>query len=186
MTTPTDDSPIPAMYDHCQTIYNAMLEDATEEFVHDEEFNRKTPTGFQIWEGATTSLFAKAELAAPYYTGVLGNLKRMGCIELIARGGGAKKSKWRLIREPTEKLFRAAEQLKKPANGSLAALKQQVNDLTQRVNTLEDNYTKLLRVAQKLSEDLSRAYVHIESQQERLEAHHDDLMTMHRMLPKEN
>jgi hypothetical protein len=90
---------IPAMYQHCTDIYNKMLEHSS----------RDPDTGHQLYEGVLTQLVTKeCGLSMPYYSTGTRFLRQMDCIRQLRRGGGGSPSKWLLIQEPTEELFRLA------------------------------------------------------------------------------
>lgn len=134
--TETEGAP-PAMFEHCKTVYEKMMESATLEKLTDDVGVATTETGFHIYEGHTTQLFQALALPTPYYTTVMRLLRRMSCIEQTRRGGGNSKSKWRLVRPPTLEAFEAAQSIDKPRDGSMAAAQQQIRDLTNRVKRLE-------------------------------------------------
>lgn len=146
----TSDVLAPAMFEHCQTIYNLMVDDSTEEAVQvpdhvlpglqdpEEDVELETVTR-RVWEGRTTGLFQKAELPTPYYTKVIQNLKRMGCIEQLRRGGGAALSKWALCHDPSEELWTNSEAPEHHSSTKtlLQQVQQQNRDLTRRIQRLE-------------------------------------------------
>lgn len=120
--------PMPQMYNHCVNVYNAMRKTA------------KPYAGAKgsriIWEGFFTKLINEdLGLAVPYFTAVRNNLKEMGCIEQIARGGGTHPSTWELIREPTEELFNSKGKIR--TNSKTAQLEGQVRDLDARLKAVE-------------------------------------------------
>jgi len=137
------------MFEHCSTIYQKMLRDSTPEVINvlgKDGSTSTEATGYAIYEGYLTSLFSEAGMAAPYYTTVTKMLRNMGCAEQVSRGGGAKKSKWRLITEPTEELYMKADAIgsgREPTSKTAMNTKQ-VNDLTKRVDLLEEQMTALL------------------------------------------
>jgi hypothetical protein len=154
----TDNEPIAAVYNHCQAIYKAMSDEAKAETILVEgEDGGPVATGYYLYEGYATALFQQEELAAPYYTRVMRLLKDMGCVEQLRRGGGAAKSKWRLLREPTEELFHAAESRKRPKDGSMEQLKQQGNAFNNRLLAIEDQIQQHLAALQELQTN-SRAH----------------------------
>jgi DNA-binding transcriptional regulator PaaX len=145
-----DEKPMKALYDHCVTVFDEMFKEAVpEETMQASEVDPVTstlePTGYVIWTGHLTQLFARLGMATPYYTSVMQALKKMGCAEQIRRGGGNSMSKWRLVRRPEEDFFTAAEKIKKPTQGSFAALEQQFRDMNSRVTALEDRYHDLVQ-----------------------------------------
>lgn len=135
--TDTDDRPMKALYDHCVLIFEEMFKEAVpEEAVEGNDGPEET--GYMLWTGHLTQLFARLGMSTPYYTTVMQALKKMGCVEQIKRGGGNAMSKWRLVRKPEEEYFHAAEKLKKPTSGTVKGIEQQVRDLNNRVLVLED------------------------------------------------
>jgi hypothetical protein len=133
-----------ALYDHCITVFDEMFKEAEPEEVPeglrlDGEGGAVKPeaTGYMIWTGHTTQLFARLGMATPYYTTVMQALKKMGCVEQVKRGGGNSMSKWRLVRRPEEEFFEAAEKLKRPVQGSQKALEQQMRDMNKRLSDVE-------------------------------------------------
>ena len=151
--TDTDERPMKALYDHCITVFDEMFKEAEPEPAPDLREGLGAPdgedvvtsSGYMIWTGHTTQLFARLGMATPYYTTVMQTLKKMGCVEQVKRGGGNSMSKWRLVRRPEEQFFEAAEKLKKPIQGTQKALEQQVRDLNNRVLTLEDRMHDLVQ-----------------------------------------
>lgn len=136
-----DERAMPAQYNHCVQVYNAMV-------TSDDTFTTPAEDGsgeLVVWEGHLTKLFATLNLAVPYYTTVTQHLKRMGCVRQLRRGGGTRSSQWELIHAPTEDLFNQgrprAARLGMPSTTVLAnevkMLQQQVRDLTRRMNELE-------------------------------------------------
>lgn len=116
----------PAIMDHCIAAYDAMVEEA----VTEEE-------GL-VYEGFLTKLILNSlNLSMPYYTKVTKELKRMGCIHQLRRGGSTTPSRWLLLQEPTMILFEDS-----PVNTELtgtdrvSVLEQRVRDNTERLNTL--------------------------------------------------
>lgn len=135
MTNVEDASAPPAMFEHCKTVYEAMLSSAIDERV--SVGGTMQSTGARIYEGHTTQLFQQLSLPTPYYTQVMRLLRRMGCIEQTRRGGGNSKSKWRLVTPPELSAFESAAAIDPPKGGSHAAQAQQLRDLTRRVQDLE-------------------------------------------------
>lgn len=147
--------PTAALFDHCVNVYNAMLDEAKPETktVRDEEGHDEVITsGYQIWEGHTTTLFNRLELPAPYYTDIMRRLKDMGCVEQLRRGGGKALSKWRLIREPNEEDFKKAAEIsnRRQPQGAVAALEQQIRDLNKRLISVENDRDGMLVALQSL------------------------------------
>jgi len=122
--------PMPQMYNHCVNVYEAMK--ATSQVVTE---NGSPPR--RIWVGFLTKLINDdLGLAVPYYSAVRNNLKRMGCIDQLQRGGGTHPSTWELIKNPTEQLFNDKGQIR--TNSKTSQLEGQIKDLSQRVQVLED------------------------------------------------
>lgn len=107
----------PAQYDHCVTIYNAMLAEARTEEVEGQMV--------LVWEGFLTEVFQKQGLPQPYYTTVMHKLKAMECVIQLKRGGGGGTSIWALLKEPTEEEFMAAPERSK-SNPSVSDQKEQL------------------------------------------------------------
>lgn len=151
--TDIDERPIKALFDHCTTVFDEMFKDAVPEETTErnydageaKDYTETAATGYMIWTGHTTQLFARLGMATPYYTTVMQALKKMGCVEQVRRGGGNSMSKWRLVRKPEEEAFEAAEKIKKPTGGSLEAVKQQVRSLNERLTVLEDAFGSYVR-----------------------------------------
>lgn len=89
-----------ALFGHCVKVYNAMKDDENSQQVNTEEGNTVT-----LYTGFLTRLFEDLGLSVPYYTDVMGALKRMDCARQMRRGGGTSPSQWILLREPTEALY---------------------------------------------------------------------------------
>lgn len=124
---------LPALYYHCIDVYNAMVAGSEYKKLDDGSEAR-------LWTGMTTALITEdLRLSVPYYSSITRNLKRMGCIRLIRRGGGNSPSVWEVLHEPTEKLFLEARPITKTKRQSeIAALQQQVKDLASRVTSHDD------------------------------------------------
>jgi len=126
-----------ALFEHCMLVYNKMLEDSTEE---------RATEGFtgNVYRGHLTKLFMDLGLSVPYYTSVMGNLKKMNCVAQLRRGGGKSNSVWALISPPELTTF---EELVDPRNAKATsgrqtvsqALQQQIRDLHAIVKKLEQD-----------------------------------------------
>lgn len=114
---------IKAVYGHCENVYKAMLKES-----HTITHGGETAV---VYEGFLTRLFNDLGLSMPHYSSVMTELKRMGCVEQIKRGGGGGKSQWRMLHAPTVEEFENA-----PVTTSLRAQKLQA-DLYQRVRDIE-------------------------------------------------
>jgi len=121
---------MPAVFNHCEVIYNAMDEAA----VPDEEGN-------QIYQGYLTKLFRTLNFSVPYYTSVMNHLKRMDCVRQLQRGGGGSASRWLILQPPTADLFNNSPGLKKTSTDLVQA--QQIRDLNTRLNEQEDRIAML-------------------------------------------
>lgn len=127
------------LLEHCKTIYNKMAETATVP-VHNVELD--WDDGLLLWEGQLTRLFEEVGLGQPYYSSVVGELKRMDCIRQAKRGGGPQPSKWLLLQEPTEELFTLAQHrpmvASRPSGRETGAQNaQNLRDLNHRITALE-------------------------------------------------
>lgn len=144
-----EDSPEPALLTHCRTIYAAMLKGATPHVQYKQGVETETDeveVSGMAYEGHLTNLFADYGLSMPYYTTVKRLLEEMGCMRQLRRGGGAALSKWLLLNEPEPEAYqRASEKLAgAPKQGTNAGLKQQVNDLNNRLTRAEKTIQALV------------------------------------------
>lgn len=117
-----------AIYTHCVTVYEAMMEEAEE-----------LPEG-KVYEGFTTRLFRRLGLGVPHYSMVMTELKRMQCVHQLKRGGGSAPSIWLLLQPPSEEMFSALPDTTRHALGGRQVqlrFEQQIRDLTERMNNLE-------------------------------------------------
>jgi hypothetical protein len=139
--TDTDEGLVPAMYEHCCNVYAKMKESATEETVtvlaNELDNDARSDVSILVYEGFFSQLFQELALSPPYYTKVRNLLIRMQCIEQIRRGGGNAKSRWRLVREPNEEIFRVANDMKDAPSGKVAGLEQAVRALNARLQKVE-------------------------------------------------
>ena len=127
------EAPTSVMYDHSKRVYMRMLEEAQMEDVAGESGEPMV-----LWTGHLTRLIKdKLNYSTPYYSSITLNLKRMGCIRQVRRGGGNAPSVWELIKEPTEEAFRTAEELRKPGTTSQDMIGQQVRDINARLVIVE-------------------------------------------------
>lgn len=99
-----------------------------------------------VFEGYVTHLFKELNFSLPYFTKVMNELKRMECVVQLRRGGSTSMSKWLLIKPPTPENWRDAKVLRGKRNTD-----QKINDLNNRVNTMEEKVDLLMR---KVFEDL--------------------------------
>lgn len=149
---PIEQEALPAIYEHCQNVYRQMESEAK---LHASEYKDETfPNAKLVWEGHLTKLFNRLHLSVPYYTSVTRELKRMGCIKQLRRGGGNSPSQWLIMTEPTEELFlsdsegnASGERLRK--NDRMGMLEQQVRDMAKRQTKIEADYEAILDVLQE-------------------------------------
>lgn len=132
-----EDQRTSALYEHCQTIYQKMSQEAKEEITI--EISEGEERTVEVYEGFLTRLFGDVNLSVPYYTQVVRMLKGMNCINQIRRGGGTSPSRWVLLGEPTRDAFVAAQGIPGVYKGGTAAqTRQQISDLNNRIIALED------------------------------------------------
>lgn len=122
-----DITQMPALYVHCKTVYKEMHERS------DTSDSNRPP----VYIGFLTQLFSDLGLSVPYYTSVMGALKRMGCVEQTHRGGGGGESEWEILNEPTKEAFLHYEAPVNRRPTRLAQSDQRIRDLTTRVDLLE-------------------------------------------------
>jgi hypothetical protein len=137
-STPSEGSapkPLPALFDHCSNVYAAMVERSVVKYP--EEGEEGTP--YRVYEGFTTQLFRQLRLSVPYYTSVMKELQRMGCVLQLRRGGNNAASHWLLQQEPTPELFRAgkerAQRRSRPTKEAI--VEQRIRDICRRLDDLE-------------------------------------------------
>jgi hypothetical protein len=130
-----DDKPVRAIYEHCCSVYQAMLDEST---VHDATSDGGDSWQETIYEGHLTKLFQEQGMSPPYYTTIRDLLIKMGCMEQLRRGGGNAKSRWRLVKPPTEELFQTADAMVKRPSGRVAMLEQGLTQAIKRIQRLED------------------------------------------------
>lgn len=126
-----DEVKVPALFDHCLTVYAAMEDRSSLEPI----LSLNGQEGL-VYEGFLTHLVREeAHLSLPYYTKVTGKLKAMACIEQLRRGGSTAPSKWLLLQAPTLDLFHnSAESPNKAYTSSkLDILEQRIMDLDERL-----------------------------------------------------
>lgn len=118
---------LPVMFEHCVEVYEALNKKAV----------RDPVTGDVVWEGFMTKLINDdLGKAMPYYTAILRNLKRMGCIQQARRGGSTTPSQWVLYHAPSRDLWDATPD-RKNHNSKGDAMQAQILDLARRVDALE-------------------------------------------------
>jgi hypothetical protein len=140
--------PLPAIFEHAKNVYNEMERTAVL-YTPPEG----TPGEARlVWEGHLTKLITGAplHLSVPYYTSVTRELKRMGCIRQLRRGGGNAPSQWLLLTAPTEELFRSEHNktgnMTARRRDRIAALEQRVADRDQIIAEIQTNYEAILDI----------------------------------------
>jgi hypothetical protein len=139
--------PLPAIFEHACNVYKEMESEAElvveNDSMHPEEHKL-------VWEGHLTKLFARLHLSVPYYTSVTRELKRMGCIRQLRRGGGNAASQWLIMTAPTEELFRDESTVtghqSTRRKTALAIMEQRVNDLAKRVLKVESDNELIIQI----------------------------------------
>ncbi len=125
----------PAMWKHCNTVYDAMLEESELRVVFGEQHT--------IWEGYFTKLFRRLHLTVPMYSTVTKELMGMGCIRQLRRGGGPAKSVWLMLKAPNLTDFnsvKAQSAITEKGNTKKRAfeiMQGQINDLNRRLQLVE-------------------------------------------------
>ena len=128
----------PALFFHCQTVYEAMWADAEDRKVTEEVELEPGASGWiKVWEGSGVRLIDDLNFSSPYYSKVFGALQRMDCIRQIRRGGGGAPSQWLLLQAPTIELFESMDVLSTPSVVAREMTQQQLNDLARRISRLE-------------------------------------------------
>jgi hypothetical protein len=149
ITVTEDQEALPAIFEHCRTVYQEMEREA--HLVEVGDYGQEEVKQL-VWEGHLTKLFARLHLSVPYYTSVTRELKRMGCIAQKRRGGGNAPSQWLILTEPTEELFRqdnkASGRASKRAT-KVEMLEQQVRDLTTVVSKIQSDYDTIITILQE-------------------------------------
>lgn len=122
-------APLPALFHHCVTVYNAMFKQS----VQVSEGHR--------YEGSLTALFGELGMGIANYTPIMKRLQSMNCARQLRRGGGPQPSIWLLITPPTEQAFRSADdsRIKKQRRGPGTAEQnaQQMRDINRRLSNVE-------------------------------------------------
>jgi hypothetical protein len=135
--TAVTEETLPAVFGHSKVVYEEMFKRASMTPVANDN-------PMMVYEGMLTTLFDELHLSVPFYTSVMGCLKRMGCVRQLRRGGGNSPSQWELITSPTEELFwrTKADRVKGPTLPEVvtaqAAIEQQVRDLKKLTNELTE------------------------------------------------
>jgi len=127
----TKQEPIPALFEQCLEVYEAMSNDAEYQMVNDEQV--------LVYEGFLTRLITQdLHYSNPYYTKITGRLKGMDCIRQLKRGGSTSPSKWALVQTPTVELFDEARLKVSKRTGvgkgsRMDQIEQQIRDLNLRL-----------------------------------------------------
>jgi hypothetical protein len=125
---------MPAIFGHCEAVYRKMEEESKVMTVEGQEV--------QVYEGFLTKLFNDLNLAVPYYTAVMRELRKMDCVRQIRRGGGTAPSRWMLVQAPVEEVFQAshAKPIPDGHNGrpTTKQLMQMMRDINARLTVLEE------------------------------------------------
>jgi hypothetical protein len=119
------------LFDHCETVYNAMLERAEVQELGAEVTPDLQGMRLPVYIGFTTYLLESLGLTISNYTPVMRRLTGMGCIKQLQRGGRGIPSEWVLLKKPTEKDFSRSKNWKLP-------LQDRVDDLERRMELVED------------------------------------------------
>lgn len=124
----------PALYNHCEQIWEALIKTAKPTEIDGQHV--------AIWTGFMTKLFEEEHFSVPYYTSVTSALKNMGCIRQLRRGGGSSPSEWMLIHAPTYDLYKAFEGTPSLRSGVVSkrnqAIEQALRDLNRRLTVVEE------------------------------------------------
>lgn len=116
--------PLPALFIHCKTVYEAMEQDAVEQ----------VDNPMKLWSGFITKFFAKLNLSIPYVSKVMTALQEMDCVRQVRRGGGSAPSEWLLVQPPSRELWvlvNAGRPSQRPQD-------QMLRDLHQRLTKCEE------------------------------------------------
>lgn len=132
----SEDTP-PKLFEHCSTVFERMKKDARATVI---EGNHAL-----VYEGFLTHLFSELNLATPYYTSVMQRLRKMGCVQQLARGGGNAPSRWELIREPDWDRFEVADDRRLQSATKMGQMQGQINSMNTRILVLEDQMSAILR-----------------------------------------
>jgi hypothetical protein len=136
-----EEETLPAIFEHAKNVYAEM--ERTAELTPIEPLGSLPPV--LVWEGHLTKLITGAplHLSVPYYTSVTRELKRMGCIRQLRRGGGHSASRWQLLTAPTEELFLSDRN----KTGNATARRRD------RISILEQRVADLARIVSKVDTD---------------------------------
>ncbi len=125
--------PVPALFEQCLELYEAMSDRATMAPLQYGE----TEEGL-VYEGFLTHLITdsdKLNYSNPYYTKLTSRLKAMDCIRQLKRGGSTTMSRWLLVQPPTLEHFKdVATQKKTRPSGWRDSVDQQIRALSERLD----------------------------------------------------
>jgi hypothetical protein len=120
----------PTLLQHCEVVYNAMLDRASSV--------KEGNVELVVYEGALTNLVIKElEFPNPYYTSLTRALAGMGCVRQLRRGGGGHPSQWELLTKPTLELWQAWEASLVDKEAEQDPTQQQLADLNRRLLAVE-------------------------------------------------
>ena len=141
---PASDKSPESLFLHCETAYRGMLNSAKGRVVFDDQLNAEQT--IIVWEGMLTQFITgELHLSVPYYTKITRELKRMGCIEQLKRGGGTAPSQWRLLTEPTLEAYESNRPRKAQKQGPQAAMQKQLDDHGRRLLVLEQALSNIIK-----------------------------------------
>jgi hypothetical protein len=134
-----------AKYIHCVEVYRTMKEQAQVQELYP---NSEDSVEGLVYEGFLTKLFESLSLAVPYYTTIIRELKRMGCVEQLRRGGSTTPSRWQLLKDPSPELAATDVPVKPITKAQKQARAdvqdQQIRGLSKRIDDLEALVEQLL------------------------------------------
>jgi hypothetical protein len=121
--------PVPALFEQCLEVYEAMADQASLQ-PFDEEGDEML-----VYEGFLTRLITQElHYSNPYYTKVTKRLKAMDCIRQLKRGGSTTPSRWLLLKPPTVEFFReVGTQMATRPSGWRESIEQQIRDINSRL-----------------------------------------------------
>lgn len=139
----------PALFDHCVRLYDYMFREA--KYHEPPEDAPEGAQGHLIWEGFLTKVITQElDLSVPYYTHCRRALINMGCLGQLRRGGSTGPSQWELLRPPNIEDFLSAQGVSKSyaqkRKKGEDTQNQRISDLSTRLATLEEQFSRLLEV----------------------------------------
>lgn len=142
----TDEDVLPQLFHHCVNVYAEMAKHSSARKLSDDEAAEAQSEYLIVYEGFLVKLITDTlHLSVPFFTSVTRELKRMGCVRQLRRGGGSSPSQWELITEPTEDLWREKVARRVAPRDRISMLEQQVRHLNTRVQQLETQIAVLAR-----------------------------------------